>query len=196
MFIINRMGLLCLRICLAQISAGEVLGRSATMSLCPVRSVAVCWDPWYQVTTDPSEKSTDHLNQDGFSKKSAKKRNFARPWGFVLGAFTHLCNFFNNRQRMKRYEKYQSNNSMSTNDLDWQRVLFLARSGQVNATAANPLLVPPQILCHRNITTWETPSLISGDMFFYIVTDNHLERNFFPLFFSYLERSKISSLRT
>ena len=29
-----------------------------------------------------------------------------------------------------------------------------------------------------------------------IVTDNHLERNFFSFFFSYLERSKISSLRT
>ena len=29
-----------------------------------------------------------------------------------------------------------------------------------------------------------------------IVTDNHLERKFFSIFFSYLERSKISSLRT
>ena len=29
-----------------------------------------------------------------------------------------------------------------------------------------------------------------------IVTDNHLERIFFSIFFSYLERSKISSLRT
>ena len=43
---------------------------------------------------------------------------FARPWGFVLGRLLTYV-IYNNRHRMKRYERYQSNNSMWTNDLDW-----------------------------------------------------------------------------
>ena len=43
---------------------------------------------------------------------------FARPWRFVLGRLLTYV-IYNNRHRMKRYERYQSNNSMWTNDLDW-----------------------------------------------------------------------------